>query len=461
MYECCRSCQYPVRPTVSLFTVALLLVIGNCGTALGAIPQWSDQLTSDQLTSGQLSGGQISGGQQAISSSEFLQQLPSSSLPTNATTHQFPFQVQSSQSSKPEPNAVPADYEQPQATQPQQAVKTVGYESHPSASTPIGTGVATNANAISTRDPLSPSSESIASMPIAPPTQSQKPFGWSSVLALDPKLPDFLIGYEAISIRRSNDSVGPYSQGADMERFGRDLAGRYTFTRLLGTIEQIEFKFTGPFHWERGSTTTGPIDSNLPLALSSPFDNASLHQQSQRVRLASYELNRCYLGDELSKFYYGLRIIDHGEEFQLESTQGATISQFGLRADNLLAGWQLGLQLNRPLSQRLSVGIGTSGGLYGDFAKGVLTSTTGSSTNADLRDSKLRLTTVWEMIARTSYRISENVVATAGYELWYFPSLTTVADQRLNQAAQSPAFALRTSDDQLFRGWTVGLSARF
>ena len=65
------------------------------------------------------------------------------------------------------------------------------------------------------------------------------------------------------------------------------------------------------------------------------------------------------------------------------------------------------------------------------------------------------------MSGLVNYRVSQNLVATLGYEWWYFPGLATVADQRLSNNAQLSQFSMRTGDDQLFRGWSAGLSARF
>ncbi len=438
MYQRCNSGYQQVQRKAIAIALALVLILSQSRVARANPIQWNDR--------------------SSVSSQEFLQQLPTGSLPSAPTTHAFPFRATTPTSAPPEPTAVPAAFALPNAAATPESVMTAGYDSIASGPQPVGTGVATWPTPPAATIP----SEAAPSVPLPPNRQT---WGWDDVFALDPQRPDFLLAYEPISFVRSNDSVGPFSQGASMDRFARDLAGRYTVTRLFGAIEQIEFKFTGPFHWDRDATTVatsaGSLQSTLPPTLAGPFDNADLHHQSQRVRLASYELNRCTYGDELSKLFYGLRLVDHGEEYQLEATQNATKNQLGLRTDNFLAGWQVGIQLNRPLSQRLTAGVGGSSGLYGNFARGALNVNSNNVLTTDLKDRKLRLTTVWEAVASLNYRFSENVVASCGYEMWYFPSLATVADQRLDYAAQQPTFSLRTSDDQLFRGWTAGLSVRF
>ncbi len=392
---------------------------------------------------------------QGISSSEFLNHIDLESLTARAALHSFPSGILTSQRPKLEPDSVTASFDQELARPEQQPVKTAQFESSSQRTLPIGSGVVQPVSTL----PLEPGP--ITNKPIADTSMSQRFGEWRSKLELDPNLPDFLFGYEAISIQRSNDSIGPYSMGQEMDRFARENSGRITVSRLLGGIERIEFKFTGPLHWGRHSTSIGPIDSLLPLSLAPQFDNATVHQQSHQVRLTSYELNRCNTGDELSQFFYGVRFFDHGEQFQLDSVSNASTSRFQLETSNILAGWQIGLQLNRPLSQRLTIGIGTGGGLYGNFANGTLQATSGNSTLADLKDRKLRLTTMWESVAMINYRITQNILLSGGYEGWYFSALTTAADQRPESSAQGAAFSLRTRDDQLFRGWTVGLSARF
>jgi len=428
----------------SCFLAALLsFLISTSQLGIGATQQWIEPQRGEQ---------------QAVSSSEFLEQLQSSSLNIETVLHRFPFEINSSQIRKPEPAAAQVNYEMPRAASQKEqelSVQTAQYESPPRSSTPIGSGASSPTSYYSSESPAVSSNNHTNVQ--ANPTGGRL----QNVLGLDPSLPNFLVGYEAIGIHRSNDSIGPYSQGAGMERLDRDLAGRYTFSRLLGSLERVEFKFTGPLHWDRQSTTSGSIDSNLPLSFSAPFNNASLHHQSHSARLASYELNRCNTGDDHSKFFSGFRLFDYEEQYCLQATQSTTINQMKLKTDNILAGWQLGLHLNRPLSQRLSVGIGTAVGLYGNFTKASLSVGSGNSTIANLKDSKLRLSAMSESVAMVNYRVSQNIVAACGYEAWYFPALATAAAQRLDYSAQVPAFSLRTGDDQLFRGWTVGLSARF
>ena len=405
MYPRCKPHRLQVRLTIFALARVLLPMIFWGGPCFAQVPQ-----------------GSVPSG---VSSETFLRGLLPGSLPTEASGQQS------------------------------ETVTTAQFAA-PRIVLPIGSGVAIPSQQ------LVPAQQLASTGPPTPHIQLEtKTIGWRDRLGLDPTLPNFLVGYEAIGFRRSNDSVGPYSQGDGLQRFDQDISGRYTFSRLLGNIDSIEFKFTGPFHWDKQSTAIGSVDSNLPSSIATSFDGADGHQQSHRVRLSSYELNRCSSGDELSKIFCGLRLIDYDERYQLESTKGLTNSTFRLETDNFLVGGQMGINLFRPISQRLTAGLETAIGLYGNFASGSVNAVNTATTLLDTSDNGLRINSMFQISGLINYRVSKNIVATGGYECWYFPGLATVADQHLSNNAQPSQFSMRMGDDQLFRGWSAGLSARF
>ncbi len=395
--------------------------------------------------------------QNAVTSDAFLNGLPTTSLLQTTGTKEFPAIAKDGRKVDASAGTIPVGYTSEYADSRPAPVSTAQFET-PSVSNAIGTGVSNPSS------PAEPTTFNV-SQPIIPPSPSRmvdaKRSDWRDRLGLDRDQPNFLVGYEVLGFRRGNDSVGPYSQGQGLDRFDQDTAARYTFSRLLGGIERLEFKFTGPFHWDKQSTVIGPVDSNFSPSIATEFDQADNHRLSHQVRLSSYELNRCWSSDELSTFFYGLRVFDHAEKYHLDASKGTGNSTFQLGTNNFLAGGQIGLNLSTPLSQRWTVGFDGGLGLYGNFANGSLNARNGSSTLLDTSDSRLRLTSVMTTGGRINYRVSQNIVATGAYEYWYFPGLATAADQHLSSNAQLGALALRTGDDQLFRGWSVGLSARF
>lgn len=388
----------------------------------------------------------------AVSSDTFLSGLPSTGLLQNGVVSEFPDIVKDGKKVVSSDNAMPVGYTSEYADYRSQPVSTAQFQS-PVTTNAIGSGVSNQPQPVLMETPASSQPQ--------PSAQDATKLDWRDRLGLDRDQANFQVGYEAIGFRRGNDSVGPYSQSQGLERFDQEVAGRYTFSRMLGGIERIEFKFTGPFRWEKQSLALGPVDSNFASSIAPAFDQADAHQVSHQVRLSSYELNRCWSSDELSTFFYGLRVFDHAERYRLDASKAASSHSFQLGTNNFLAGGQLGLNLSRPLSQRLTIGFESGFGLYGNFASGSLDARNGSTALLETSDSRFRLTTVMTTGGRINYRVSQNIVATGAYEYWYFPGLATAADQHLSSNAQLASMALRTGDDQLFRGWSVGLSARF
>ena len=335
------------------------------------------------------------------------------------------------------------------------AAETAQYQSPPppiGSSPPIGSGVA-GANVAEVQKEEPPKS----SIPAVQPGRAKR---WGDRLGLDSVHPNFLVGYEAIRFHRSNDSVGPYSQNDPLQRFDGELSGRTTLSRVFGDLERLDFIFTSPFHFEKQNSILGPVDSNLPGSISSAFIAADRCQQSHHIKLSSYELN-CSSGDELSQFFYGIRFLDHHEHYALDSTTGSSDGHFRIETENFMAGGQIGLDLFRPVSQRLSLGIGSLIGLYGNFANASVSASDGATLLLDTGDSGFRISSMFGGNGRLKYRVTKNIVASGGYEVWYFPGLATAADQRLADNPLLTSFSLQTDDDQLFRGWSAGLSGRF
>jgi len=446
----------------------------------------------------------------AITSSDFLRSMTPGSLTNLKTSHPFPIGPFAAPVPVPQAESQPttathnpmANGTVAQATVtaeyqvPIQEPNQPGQES----SQIFGSGVVSSSLPQAVDDPTSvyspkittriPHAGTMATGAIRSASTPRAPWRLKDWLGLDPIQPNVSAGYEVMQLRRSNDSGGDVSKGGDFGQMDPDTSGRYTVTRILGSLEQVEFVFTGPFHWGRNMSISGPVDTTLDFgnvqdSKSSVF-NAAIdprrsscmapipgripacalnaadeHRQSQTIKLSSYEVNRRSSGDGWSSYLVGLRILDHNERYHLESTKGASTGDFRLSTDNVLAGGQIGLSLSRPLSQRFSVGASMSLGAYFDFASGSFQVLNNATTLADKSDHDFRVTWMAQPRGFLNYRVTENSVLYAGYEGWYFRRLATAADQRLGNVLSSDSFALRTRDDQLFYGWTAGISAKF
>lgn len=427
----------------------------------------------------------------AVSSTEFLQQAGVDQFPQATVEHAFPlngFPERQKQIVAPEP-APPVEYLLPQANtnDANQAPEPAAYQLpnagesslSPSSINPnqtIGSGVANPSASVPASfagSPEWPSPQNVVSD--SPTASATRPAGSTIAdrksqihtwLGLDSQLPNFLVAYDVMSLRKSGDTAGDFTSGNALERMGRDISGRYTVARLLGTMDQMEFVYSGPFHWDRQMVATGAVDTSLstgvlPSSSLGALNGADQHHQWHSTSLNSFELNRRWSADDLSNIFGGLRIIDYREDFQLEANKGPSKGRFELSTNNLLVGGQLGTQLGRPLSQRLLASVGVSAGAYFNFASGSVLVNDGTSAIVEQTDDRLRLTTQAQLSANLKYSVTPNTMLFAGYEFWYFPGLSTVADQRLGNILAADPLALRTKDDQLFRGWIAGISAKF
>ena len=428
----------------SVFAVAMVLVSIHTSTSAFAQP-WQNKTPTGFAS------------QTSVSSAAFIKGLPPGVLDIAPETMPFPNwpATEAPSTTDLHPVVTQVAYSTADVLTDPGAAETAQYRSPspPIGSVPpIGSGVArANLAEVETTEP--PNSTILA-------VQPGRVKSWSDRLGLDTVHPNFLVGYEAIRFHRSNDSVGPYSQNDPLQRFDGELSGRTTLSRVFGDLERLDFIFTSPFHFEKQNSILGPVDSNLPGSISSAFNAADRHEQSHHIKLSSYELN-CSSGDELAKFFYGLRFVDHHERYALDSTTGSSFGHFRIETENFMAGGQIGLDLFRPISQRLSLGIGSLIGLYGNFASASISASDGATSLLDTGDSGFRINSLFGGNGRLKYQVTKNIVASGGYEVWYFPGLATAADQRLAANPLLTSFSLQTDDDQLFRGWSAGLSGRF
>lgn len=422
----------------------------------------------------------------AVASSDFLRSVAPASLTNRTTNHPFPIGPFAAPviEAQAERQPTPADDHSSANSPITRTTATVELQGPVQEAVPlvqeagqiVGSGVASPSMPQVVDDPRPiyspeittriPHVGSMATGAVDSASTPRAPWKFRNWLGLDPIRPNLLVGYEVMQLRRSNDSGGDVSQGGDFGRMDAETAGRYSVARLLGVSEQVEFVFTGPFHWGRDMSIPGPVDSSLDFgnaqaSHSSALNAADEHRQSHRIQLISYEVNRRTSSDGMSSYLAGLRILDHSERYHLKSTKGASIGDFRLSTHNVLAGGQVGLSLSRPLSQRFSIGASMSLGAFFDFASGSFQVLNNSTTLAEKSDNDLRVTWMAQPCGFLNYRITENSVLYAGYEGWYFTRLATSADQRLGNVMSTDSFALRTRDDQLFYGWTAGISAKF
>ena len=142
-------------------------------------------------------------------------------------------------------------------------------------------------------------------------------------------------------------------------------------------------------------------------------------------------------------------------------TSDGGVGIYRRNVENLLIGGQIGGDIFYPLSQRLSVGAKGRVGLFANFNQGQALLANRGVVRINAFDKDTDFAGIIESGTVARYRIMPNVVASAGYEMWYLAGVATVPRQGIH--AISPASGTRVSaaDEVLFHGGTAGLEISF
>jgi hypothetical protein len=312
-----------------------------------------------------------------------------------------------------------------------------------------------------------------AAMPTAPmpsPVQSFEPQAsrLPTARALPPSQPwtgpHWVGRYATVGLRRPGDESYTLSQAGQLGTFGSDLANQITIGYLTNPIDCYEFSYLGSLNWNRGLDSTGPVNSSVssndPQWLA-PFQDADLHQQKHSAGYRQYDLNRRWLTDDIGNSSLGLRMIDYSEQYGFRSVRGTQEGLYRIDTSNLLVGMASGMELWRPISQRLAVGGAIDGGLYANFADASIDARTSGGKRAYAGDEDLSLAASFGVHLRTRYQLRSWAGLYGGYRWMVLSGLATVDDQA--PVPLSDNISLSTSSDAtiLFHGFDVGLELKF
>jgi len=290
--------------------------------------------------------------------------------------------------------------------------------------------------------------------PNAPPGRARQDF------------PRLMLGYDAWWLRRSGDESTTYSNGGELGSFGEERAGAYRVGWYYNPMERIEFAYLGTLDWERHLRSEGPVNSLLVADASEPFwlDNlnqAAFHEQSHTATLRSFELNKRWIADDIGNCFFGLHVIDYQESYALHAEGAGGAASFAIDTTNLLAGAQTGIEFWRPLSQRFSVGVLGTAGLYGNFADGEWRLEDPSGGRLVRADDTLRVAGTVCFDAKLRYQLTSRLQAFGGYRWWCLAGLATVDDQTPSPIGSQSEFSLNTDEAFLLQGATCGLEFNY
>jgi hypothetical protein len=276
--------------------------------------------------------------------------------------------------------------------------------------------------------------------------------------------PHWVGRYATVGLRRPGDESYTLSQAGQLGTFGSDLANQITIGYLTNPIDCYEFSYLGSLNWNRGLDSTGPVNSSVssndPQWLA-PFQDADLHQQKHSAGYRQYDLNRRWLTDDIGNSSLGLRMIDYSEQYGFRSVRGTQEGLYRIDTSNLLVGMASGMELWRPISQRLAVGGAIDGGLYANFADASIDARTSGGKRAYAGDEDLSLAASFGVHLRTRYQLQSWAGLYGGYRWMVLSGLATVDDQA--PVPLSDNISLSTSSDAtiLFHGFDVGLELKF
>jgi hypothetical protein len=265
-------------------------------------------------------------------------------------------------------------------------------------------------------------------------------------------------------MRRPGDESLTYSQAGPLGTFGSDLASEVSVGYLTNPMDCYEFSYLGSLNWNRANESTGPISSSLssldPQWLD-PFQNADLHQQHHSAEYRQYGLARRSLTDDIGNSTLGMRVIDYSEQYRFRSLASGGEGRYELDTGNLLVGIASGMELWRPLSQRMALGGAIDGGLYANFAEARNQASDGNGRDASVLDQDLSLAASLGVHLRARYQLRSWAGLYGGYRWMLLSGVATVDDQAPSPLADTLWLSTSSDASLLFHGFDAGLEFKF
>ncbi len=277
----------------------------------------------------------------------------------------------------------------------------------------------------------------------------------------------FYLGYEAVYLQREGDQQYSFSQGNFLPNNGYELGHRITLGQMFDCTDGVEFVYTGSFTWERASQHLSPggtlqsfltAGSGYTASQIDTFNDAFRHQQGIRANLQSFEANRKWYAWDIMSTLIGIRAFQYNEQLSFDSVgSGNGAGFFRTDLQNFLLGAQIGSDVMRPISQRLSVGARSRLGAFANFNEGELQV---FNRGTRLIDASRRSTDIAGMVQLGvigRYRILPNLVTTVGYEAMYLAGVATASNQQYTPLNPNSGTSYDAGDCVLFHGGTFGL----
>jgi hypothetical protein len=277
------------------------------------------------------------------------------------------------------------------------------------------------------------------------------------------------VNYDALWLRRSNDSYFSLSRNSYLPDFDYEFGGRYTVGQLWDCVNGWEAVYTGPFDWQRQNAVLGPGNlqsrfipsAGYTAAEIDTFNNADQHVQAWQSELNSFELNRRWWTWDVISTMIGVRYVDYQEQFLFLSDSAQGLGRYQNNVQNRMAGAQIGADMLYPVSLRANFGIRGKAGVYANFDEQNVLLQNAATTLLNAGDNSVDVAGLIEMGVFTTYQIVPSVRLTAGYEFWYMPGVVTVPGQSPEIVNPSTGTRLDNDSEVFLHGGSLGVQVLF
>lgn len=279
----------------------------------------------------------------------------------------------------------------------------------------------------------------------------------------DPRL---FFEYQSVWFRRGGDEGTTWSQESSLGSFGEDRAGSYRIGWYSNPMERYEFAYLGTLMWDRSAEVSGPVNSTTVAEIGNPawknsLDGSSMHTQHQTADLQSFELNKRWITDDLGNYFVGFHAIDYREAYTLRANRQNGVATLGIDTANVLAGAQFGMEMWRPVSQRLAFGSQGLLGVYGNFADGgwhVEDSALGTLGRTDRR---FQIAGTFGLDLKARYLVGSRFSVFGAYRWWTMAGMASVDDQTPGPLGPNGGFVMSTDGAFLLQGVICGVDFVF
>jgi len=277
------------------------------------------------------------------------------------------------------------------------------------------------------------------------------------------------VNYDALWLRRSNDSYFSLSRNSYLPDFDYEFGGRYTVGQLWDCVNGWEAVYTGPFDWQRQNAVLGAGNlqsrfipgSGYTAAEVNTFNNADQHVQAWQSELNSFELNRRWWTWDVISTMIGIRYVDYQEQYLFLSDSAQGLGQYQSKVQNRMAGAQIGADMLYPVSLRANFGVRGKAGVYANFDEQSVLLQNAATTLINAGDNSVDVAGVIEMGVFTNYQIVPSVRLTAGYEFWYLPGVVTIPGQSPQFVNPSTGTRLDNDSEVFLHGGSLGVQVLF